>query len=69
MKKLTKYQQHRLVCPKCKGRLTPLPQFEGRSRLYCDKCEEEIINFPWSAQTPYPQDVSLPSPSTYEGNN
>lgn len=68
MKKLTKFAD--VTCPKCQGRnLTPLPQFEGRPRLYCEDCQEEIIDMPWSAQTPYPQDVSLHSPSTYEGNN
>jgi hypothetical protein len=67
MKRLTKFAN--LICPKCQGRhLTPLPQFEGRPRLYCEECEEEIL-MPWSAQVGYPQDVSLPSPSIQEGNN
>jgi tRNA(Ile2) C34 agmatinyltransferase TiaS len=57
------------TCPKCGGdlSLTPLPQFEGRPRLYCRKCEEEIIDFPWTPQTDYPQDTGFPTPSNLEG--
>ena len=70
MKRLTKFHTARLTCPTCHGgRLTPLPQFEGRPRLFCEDCQEELIDMPWSAQVGYPQDVSLHSPSTYEGNN
>jgi hypothetical protein len=65
IKRFTKYC--RMVCPKCQGGLTPLPQFEGRPRYYCNKCEEEIIDFPWTPFTDYPQDTGFPTPSNLEG--
>ena len=65
IKSFTKYSG--MICPKCRGGLTPLPQFEGRPRYYCGKCEEEVIDFPWKRDTTYPQDESSFSPSTLEG--
>ena len=69
LRKYCKFQIARMTCPKCDGHIRQILPFEGRPRLYCDQCEEMIIDQPWSAQTGYPQDVSLPSPSTLEGNN
>ena len=68
IKSFTKYHLGRVTCPKCHETLAPLlPQFEGRLRYYCRKCEEEIIDFPWARDTTYPQDESGFSPSNLEG--
>lgn len=69
MKRFSKYHVALTTCPKCKNKLRSLPSFEGRPRFYCDRCKEEVLNFPWSAMTPYPQDTSLPSPSTQDGSH
>ena len=67
MRRLTKFHNSVLVCPKCRGRLTPLPQFEGRPRVYCAKCEEEIIDLPWSDRVGYPQEDTAFLPGNLEG--
>lgn len=56
-----------IKCPKCGDPLKYMGQFEGRPRWYCEKCKEEILDFPWSYKTQYPQDIGEPSPSQQEG--
>jgi len=49
--------------------LQPFGTFQGRVMYYCYKCEEEVLEQPWSSQTPYPQDNGLPSRQIMDGSN